>query len=613
MGRQGLGEARGGVGAMAGIDHGEASASVAVTHDNKAVSDEDESEDSQYVLVVIESLKTQLTEERNREKEKRFFYIKNRVKEHERKLSTITQKTSNSSKVWQRNTSKGTDVVSNLLTSRQDDALCSVHSLGVSPAEKDGVSSQEDSLNSTTVMLGGNLAAKNVIGPIKLPEVLKLLPSTTWTFLYRNQRMAEDQSVFGRRKIYNDADCGEALIYSDSEDEAVEDEEEKNEFKHSEDFIIRRKIEECGMSDAVLDTLAQYFDRAAGYIKARYEGCLIARNLLSGMKSCSDIFQYMNYMENSSASGVLGGVDSLVKGHLKGPELSIRSRVFRRRRRVRRMKHTSKSAGYHFIRKRIAESKDQLYKQYNPCGCQSACGKECPCLTNDKCCEKYCGCPKTCKNRFRGCHCAKSQCRSHQCPCFAADRECDPDVCRSYWVGCGDGSLGFPNQRCDNYECRNMKVLLKQQQRILLGRSDVCGWGAFLKNTVGKDEYLGEYTGELISHREAGMRGTLYDLENSSFLFNLNNEFVLDALRMGDKLKFANHSNDPNCYAKVMLVAGDHRVGIFAKERISAGEEIFYDYHYTPDEAPVWALKPDAPGAKDPGESSSARRKKLAH
>lgn len=43
-------------------------------------------------------------------------------------------------------------------------------------------------------------------------------------------------------------------------------------------------------------------------------------------------------------------------------------------------------------------------------------------------------CPKSCKNRFRGCHCAKSQCRSRQCPCFAADRECDPDVCRNCWV-----------------------------------------------------------------------------------------------------------------------------------------------------------------------------------
>jgi hypothetical protein len=32
---------------------------------------------------------------------------------------------------------------------------------------------------------------------------------------------------------------------------------------------------------------------------------------------------------------------------------------------------------------------------------------------------------KSCKNWFRGCHCAKSQCRSRQCPYFAAGRECD--------------------------------------------------------------------------------------------------------------------------------------------------------------------------------------------
>ncbi|XP_024031431.1 histone-lysine N-methyltransferase CLF [Morus notabilis] len=332
------------------------------------------------------------------------------------------------------------------------------------------------------------------------------------------------------------------------------------------------------------------------------------------MKTCWEVFQYMNHFGSKNSGQAGDAANSLVEGYSKGNnEARRRSRFLRRRGRVRRLKYTWKSAAYHSIRKRITERKDQPCRQYNPCNCQTACGKQCSCLLNGTCCEKYCGCPKSCKNRFRGCHCAKSQCRSRQCPCFAADRECDPDVCRNCWVSCGDGSLGVPNQRGDNYECRNMKLLLKQQQRVLLGRSDVSGWGAFLKNSVGKHEYLGEYTGELISHREADKRGKIYDRENSSFLFNLNDQFVLDAYRKGDKLKFANHAPDPNCYAKVIMVAGDHRVGIFAKERISAGEELFYDYRYEPDRAPAWARKPEAPGSKkEDGGPSSGRAKKLA-
>jgi len=51
--------------------------------------------------------------------------------------------------------------------------------------------------------------------------------------------MTEDQSVVGRRRIYYDQNGGEALICSDSEEEAIEDEEDKRDFVNSEDFILR--------------------------------------------------------------------------------------------------------------------------------------------------------------------------------------------------------------------------------------------------------------------------------------------------------------------------------------------------------------------------------------
>ncbi|KAM7516507.1 hypothetical protein LguiA_006090 [Lonicera macranthoides] len=853
------------------------------------------------ILSVIDSLKKQVAVDR-------CAHIKKRMEENQRKLSEVTNNHFKLSVERRNLQSIDTGRSVDLLTKRQKDAVDMQNGVDIRSGDNDSNDSQEDGNASTAILLGSSIATKNAVRPIKLKEVKRIPPYTTWIFLDRNQRMSEDQSVVGRRRIYYDQNGGEALLASDSDEEAIEDDEEKKEFLDSEDYILRMTIKEVGLSDVVLDLLAQYLSRQPCEVKARYEvlmkrenavgdskcehiegttnsfldkdldaaldsfdnlfcrrclvfdcrlhgcsqdlifpaekqlpwsspdeenvpcsphcyrlvlsshgndtqssplwihskeivihssdgsgahisrrqsdgpclrgskscqsessssnagnasdssdsevrpvhdvtstqrslspprtklvgkrgiyrrnskriaenvlvamrkrqkktgndfdslacrsvgskenedassgsqkgpfkdiichqpgtscddtlkhnefvdvkickqdltnikawkgiekalfekgleifgrnSCLIARNLMKGMKTCSEVFQLMNWSENKISSQSGDGKNSLVEGCPKvdgNENMSIdirrRSRFLRRRGKVRRLKYTWKSAGYHSIRKRISERrKDEPCRQYNPCGCQSACGKECPCLVNETCCEKYCGCPRTCKNRFRGCHCAKSQCRSRQCPCFAAGRECDPDVCRNCWISCGDGTLGIPWQRGDNYECRNMKLLLKQQQRVLLGRSDISGWGAFLKNSVSKHEYLGEYTGEIISHREADKRGKIYDRVDSSFLFNLNDQYVLDAYRKGDKLKFANHSPNPNCYAKVIMVAGDHRVGIFAKERICAGEELFYDYRYEPDKAPAWAKKPMASGSKkEDNAPSSGRAKKIA-
>ncbi|XP_076892926.1 uncharacterized protein LOC143544810 [Bidens hawaiensis] len=158
-------------------------------------------------------------------------------------------------------------------------------------------------------------------------------------------------------------------------------------------------------------------------------------------------------------------------------------------------------------------------------------------------------------------------------------------------VDCGGGPLGEPQSKGEG-QCGNMRFLQRKKQRILMGVSDVAGWGTFVRHAVERDEFLGEYTGELISHEEADLRGVLYDRANS-YLCNLNDKFVIDSYRQGNKLKFANHSTNPNCYARVIKVGGEDRTGILTKKRIEEGEEIFLDYCYDPEHSFPWTRKPE--------------------
>eukprot|EP01028_Stygiella_incarcerata_P013877 TRINITY_DN855_c0_g1_i1.p1 TRINITY_DN855_c0_g1~~TRINITY_DN855_c0_g1_i1.p1 ORF type:complete len:734 (-),score=155.47 TRINITY_DN855_c0_g1_i1:1764-3965(-) len=202
----------------------------------------------------------------------------------------------------------------------------------------------------------------------------------------------------------------------------------------------------------------------------------------------------------------------------------------------------------------------------------------CTCLQTNHTCDIGCQCDETCANRFRGCKCSVDQCRTRSCPCFAVGRECDPWVCKH------KGAQG--PCRCQNADI-SMGSLpsLSERIQLLVGRSRKHRYGLFLAAPafVRKGQFLLEYTGEVISQAEAERRGKFCDVRACSYLFNLVDSMAIDAMRKGNKARFINHSDSPNCEARLVVVGHDHHIKVMAKRDIVAGEELFLDYNYQKD------------------------------
>ena len=125
-------------------------------------------------------------------------------------------------------------------------------------------------------------------------------------------------------------------------------------------------------------------------------------------------------------------------------------------------------------------------------------------------------------------------------------------------------------------------------RRIQIRRSGIHGKGVFALRALAKGETVIEYTGEVISWREA-LRRHPHDPKdpNHTFYFHIDDKHVIDAKVGGNAARWINHACGPNCEADEI----DGRVFIKALRDIGPGEELFYDYGLSVDERYTPSLK----------------------
>lgn len=108
----------------------------------------------------------------------------------------------------------------------------------------------------------------------------------------------------------------------------------------------------------------------------------------------------------------------------------------------------------------------------------------------------------------------------------------------------------------------------KEQPSVMVKRSSA-GLGLFANTTFKQGDFIIEYTGEHISHKESDRRGGKY-------LFILSDEIVVDGKGRDNIARYINHSCKPNAEAETDEKEG--KIRISAKKKILPGEEISYDY-----------------------------------
>ncbi|CAF0704728.1 unnamed protein product [Brachionus calyciflorus] len=177
-----------------------------------------------------------------------------------------------------------------------------------------------------------------------------------------------------------------------------------------------------------------------------------------------------------------------------------------------------------------------------------------------------------------------------------------------YWLASEHRSLNFLNlnQRfdqkffqaaralqsldtCSSTKYRHLKDFSKSA--LVVKRSPIHGRGLYTLVDLNQSQMIIEYSGEIIRNELCDRREKFYESKGiGCYMFRIDEFEVIDATTKGNQARFINHSCEPNCISRVLVIGGHKHIVIFAQRAISRGEELTYDYKFPKEDVKIKCL-----------------------
>lgn len=129
--------------------------------------------------------------------------------------------------------------------------------------------------------------------------------------------------------------------------------------------------------------------------------------------------------------------------------------------------------------------------------------------------------------------------------------------------------------------CQNQRFQQRQYADVSVIQTEKKGFGLRTNSDLYPHDFIFEYIGEVINEPTFRRRMLQYDEEGIKhfYFMSLNKSEFVDATKKGNLGRFCNHSCSPNSYVDKWVVGDKLRMGIFALRKISAGEELVFNYN----------------------------------